>query len=257
MSDLQEDQYPTEGITLSLCGDCFFYSGPAMTCGSVKDTIGISHPQEHDHGTGSNITNYVVLGPRSHYFRCTRPRGGDVAAINNSDLEDYEGLVEFLDEHDVERPEILSLGVNGHYFIRAENGEEKWDLPAKVARTLFAGSAPASSASPVDSVWLGSCDAFVAQRKDGSRIVELHGQYPGLEATLLRTSRVLAMAMNLQDGVGYAVLWDGTMQCEPGMLRMESGRALRRFCDANGVTLEGVVVGCIACPQPAGGAGTT
>ncbi|KAH7163559.1 hypothetical protein B0J13DRAFT_38946 [Dactylonectria estremocensis] len=238
MSGLQEDQYPNEGVTLSLCGDCFFYSGPAMSCGSVEDTIGIPHPQEFDHGTGNNITNYVVLGPRSHYFRCTRPRGGDVAAISNSDLEDYEGLVEFLDEHDVERPELLSLGVNGHYFIRAENGEEKWDLPASVARTLFAGSA---SASPITGVWLGSCDAFVAQRKDGSRIVELHGQYPGLETTLLRTSCVLTMAMNLQDGMDYAVLWaDDTMQCESGMLRMESGTALRRFCNANGVALEGV-----------------
>ncbi|KAF7547861.1 hypothetical protein G7Z17_g7435 [Cylindrodendrum hubeiense] len=244
MSDLQEDEYPNEGATLSLCGDSFFYSGTAMSCGRVQDTIGIPHEQEYDHRAGGDITNYVILGPRNHYFRCTRPRGGNVAAINNSDLEDYEDLVVFLDEHDVERPDILSLGVNGHYFIRAENGEEKWDLPADVSKKLFAKP---TSISPVASVWLGCGDAFVAQRKDGTKVVELNGQYPGLEATLEKGS-VVSMAMNLQDGVGYAVLWaNGTAQCEVGMLRMDSGKALVRWCAANGVALEGVVDGCGDC----------
>ncbi|KAH6989347.1 hypothetical protein BKA56DRAFT_668497 [Ilyonectria sp. MPI-CAGE-AT-0026] len=254
MSDFQEDEYPNEGATLSLCGDSFFYSGPAMSCGRVQDTIGLPHEQEYDHRTGADITNYVVLGPRNHYFRCTRPREGNVAAINNSDLEDYEDLVVFLDEHDVERPEILSLGVNGHYFIRAENGEEKWDLPAQVTQKLFTPTA----ASPIANVWLGCGDAFVAQRQDGTKVVELHGQYPGLKETL-ENGCVVAMAMNLQDGLGYAVLWaNGTAQCEGGMLRMDCGKALERWCAANGIVLEGVLDSCGAHPPfPSGAAGHT
>ncbi|KPM40333.1 hypothetical protein AK830_g6233 [Neonectria ditissima] len=238
-STTQEELYPHEKPTLSLVGDSFFYSGSDMSCGRIQDAIGLPHELEYNHHTDSEGTVYVVLGPRQHYFRCTRPKGGEIAAINASDIEDFDDMAIFLDEHDVERPAFLSMGLSGSFYIRAENGAEKWDLPRAIRERLFG---KAATGSQVQSIWLGCKDAFVAQRADGSKVVDLRGQYPGLERALDRgrgsqnaaSGNVVALALNLYDGVRFAVLWgDGYAMCEAGMMEAASGKAFERWCSAN------------------------
>ncbi|KAK7431348.1 hypothetical protein QQZ08_002119 [Neonectria magnoliae] len=237
MSLATRDDFSHEKPTLNLVGDTFFYSGPDMSCGQVKDTIGLPRDHEFNHHTDPEGTVYVVLGVRNHYFRCTRFTEGDVAAVNASDIEDFDDMAIFLDEHDVERPEFLSMGVDGSFYIRAETGAEKWDLRQDVREALFGRAA---TGSQVQSIWLGSKDAFVAQRADGTKVVELRGQYPDLQRALDRggSGKIVALAMNLCDGVRFAVLWeDGSAMCEAGMMDMASGKAFERWCSANWFTL--------------------
>lgn len=162
--------------------------------------------------------------------------------LDDTELGDYEGLTPFLDAQDVARPRFLSLGVSGHFYIRAETGVEKWDVPGAVSSRLLQKYTGGDAA--IEGLWLGARDAFVAQRWDGGKVVDLRGRYAGLERALERRKGegeggdVAAVGMDLEGGEGFVVLWrDGRAEYDEGLMGMESGRAFERWCAANGYRL--------------------
>ncbi|KAH6889171.1 hypothetical protein B0T10DRAFT_487485 [Thelonectria olida] len=243
-SEVQPGEYPS----LSLSGDSFFFSGPKYSCGNrFHSPDGVP---SHVNNLGLNLrdnnsTVYVVLGPRNQYFRCVIPQAGEVASMNDTDLSDYEDLTVFLDHQNVARPRFLSLGAGGHFYIRAETGVEKWDVPSHVSERLLRKYTGGDAS--IEGLWLGCRDAFVAQRWDGTKLHDLRGQYPGLQRALQRrggsqeddeSADVASVAMDLEGGRGFVILWrDGRAECEEGMMRMESGRAFERWCAGNGYKL--------------------
>ncbi|KAI5457148.1 hypothetical protein BGZ63DRAFT_84007 [Mariannaea sp. PMI_226] len=236
---------PGENPTLSLCGNAYFFSGPKLCCGfRLPNQTGVTGKAPFDLDEDKYASVYVVLGPKNQFFRCIRPFVGDVASCNDSELQDYNDLTLFLDDQNVARPRFLSLGCNGHFYIRAETGVEKWDVPGPVTEQLL--KRYTSGDASIEGLWLGNGDAFVAQRWDGTKVIDLRGQYPGLQRALERRGRdpsdedadVVSVAMDLDGSTRYAVLWrDGLAECDEGMMGMESGREFKRWCDTNGYKL--------------------
>ncbi|RSL93747.1 hypothetical protein CEP52_013052 [Fusarium oligoseptatum] len=124
-----EEDYSHEPSNISLCGDSYFFSGRFRSYGRVPKAIEENNELDFDHVHGEFTTEYIVLGPNERYFRCRRIREGDVAAMNTSDLEDYEEVTDFCDDHQIERPSSLSFGPNGTFYIRSINDEEKVESP--------------------------------------------------------------------------------------------------------------------------------
>jgi hypothetical protein len=92
-------------------------------------------------------------------------------------LPDYPGLAEVLAKYRLEDggtsfgcPRYVSLGVNGHYFIRS-NSNSAWDLPRDIIEQ------PWWQGDKIKAVWLGMNDAWVVQLKNGATRKDLKGQY--------------------------------------------------------------------------------
>jgi hypothetical protein len=92
-------------------------------------------------------------------------------------LPDYPGLAEVLAKYRLEDggtnfgcPRYVSLGVNGHYFIRS-NSHSVWDLPRDILEQ------PWWQGDKIKAVWLGMNDAWVVQLKNGATRKDLKGQY--------------------------------------------------------------------------------
>ncbi|KAF7560119.1 hypothetical protein G7046_g4032 [Stylonectria norvegica] len=219
---------PDDPPALSLVGEYFFFSARWKSYGIVSNAIGDHCEVSQDHVRGDNESFYCVLGPNNNYFRCIRLHEGDIAAKNDSNLGDYEGLVEFLDEHDVERPKFLSLGTEGRYFIRAEDDAIMFKLPAS--------SGVANNPRGVESVWLGRNDTYVVQRDNGSRVVNLGHLYPGLQHALARrpSTKVLALALNLINGISFVLIWEGgQVQYETRNMVLFNDEAFEKWCKDN------------------------
>jgi len=92
-------------------------------------------------------------------------------------LPDYPGLAEVLTKYRQDDggtsfgcPRYLSLGVNGHYFIRSQ-AHSAWDLPRDLLEQSW------WKPSKIKAVWLGMNDAWVVELKDGATRQDLKGHY--------------------------------------------------------------------------------
>ncbi|KAF4973033.1 hypothetical protein FZEAL_9437 [Fusarium zealandicum] len=218
------ETFPDETPTLSLCGQDFFFTGHVTSYGRVPHVYLDHDIVRFDHMNENNLTEYLVLGPKGHYFRLTRSREGDEAAnTDTSNLEDYCGIVEFLDEHDVERPAFLYLGPDNTYYVRTDDGSEKWVLSEDIVRDALQVT-PTANQSGAQSLWLGTGGSWVVQYRNGSFNFDLKGRYVALERTLELARddelRISALALDLLGDKSFAIVYDnGVVEHETGSLR--------------------------------------
>jgi hypothetical protein len=114
-------------------------------------------------------------------------------------LPDYPGLTEVLARYgrgDGETrfgcPRYLSLGVNGHYFIKSKS-HTAWDLPEDLLKQSWwqGGKVkPVRHGGNVKAVWLGMNDAWVVELTDGTTRQDLKGQYSSNENLLERKVQI-------------------------------------------------------------------
>ncbi|KAM5354192.1 hypothetical protein ACJ41O_000842 [Fusarium nematophilum] len=225
MSD--NEDYSHEAPTLSLCGNSYFFSGPVRSYGRVPNTIGGNNRLDFNHKNGSSITEYVVLGPKEHYFRC-----------NNSNLEDYPDLTSFLADRDVERPLFLSLGPSGFYYIRSEDGSSASRFPLGRLIQAWREKAFGENIPPIQRLWFGAGGTWVVEYTSRVFDFDLKGMYGDLENEL-RSARELgtqiaALTMNLTDGKSYACVFeDGDVAYEVGEPAVFDGGEFERWCEEN------------------------
>ncbi|KAJ4323096.1 hypothetical protein N0V84_004496 [Fusarium piperis] len=231
-----DEDYSHEPPNLSLCGDSYFFSGRFRSYGRVPKALEENNEMNFDHVRGESTAEYIVLGPNERYFRCRRIREGEVAAMNSSDLEDYEQVTDFCDDHQVERPAFLCFGPYGTFYIRSEDGAEKWSLPADTVRDALQVT-PGAAQSGASSLWLGAGDSWVVQYRDGSFRFDLRGRYAALERALRQAQeegvRISGLALNPLDAYSYACVFsDGLVEYEAGQAGFD-GKEFEKWCEDN------------------------
>ncbi|RSL77619.1 hypothetical protein CEP51_008913 [Fusarium floridanum] len=231
-----EEDYSHESSNISLCGDSYFFSGRFRSYGRVPKAIEENNELDFDHVHGEFTTEYIVLGPNERYFRCRRIREGDVAAMNTSDLEDYEEVTDFCDDHQIERPASLSFGPNGTFYIRSINDEEKWNLPSHIVHDALQVT-PTATQSGAQSLWLGAGGSWVIQYRNGSFNFNLQGRYAALERALRQAQedgvRISGLALNPLDENSFACVFsDGLVEYEAGIAAFD-GKEFEMWCEEN------------------------
>lgn len=117
----------------------------------------------------------------------------------------------------------MTLGENGHYFIRDEWGAA-WNLPDSISEHVNIDN----DDDPVDRLFLGKDDAYLAQTRSGALRWNFRGNYGGLVKEIkYSTAGVRCLGMNLLDDRSYFLLFkDGRVACNPGRGR---GLTKKRF----------------------------
>ena len=125
----------------------------------------------------------------------------------------YPGLDEHFSKTPSSDPICVSLGENGHYFIHNEWGRA-WNLPDNIEKYVKSEN----DDNPVEKLWLGKDDAFVAQRRDASANWNLYGSYGSLDQKINYTDAdIRCLGLNLEDDRSYFVMFkDLSMYCNGG-----------------------------------------
>lgn len=151
-------------------------------------------------------------------------------------MEGYEQVTDFCDDHQVERPAFLCFGPHGTFYIRSEDGAEKWSLPADTVRDALQVT-PGAAQSGAQSLWLGAGGSWVAQYRDGSFRFDLRGGYAALERALRQAQeeeegvRVSGLALNPLDPCSYACVFsDGLVEYEAGTAGFDGGE-FEKWCE--------------------------
>lgn len=108
----------------------------------------------------------------------------------------YPGLEKHLRENGSDGLICLSLGEDGHYFLRSEWGAA-WNLPESTKDHV---GLPGKDYDSVELLFLGIDDAYYAETRNPAVRWDFKGNYDSLDATIRhRTPGVRCLDMNLQD----------------------------------------------------------
>ncbi|KAI0485248.1 hypothetical protein GGR56DRAFT_617389 [Xylariaceae sp. FL0804] len=199
-------------VSIALVGSNFYLCGPNGTnsaAGSPEFRRTFEHRSRDIHHA------YVALGEDNSYFlRYYNQRTREYRSTWS--LPAYPGLDRHLSENAQGDPLCVSLGEDGHYFMRGDRGSA-WNLPAQAEE--FLESRP--SDDPVVKLWLGKDDAYYAETRGGRAEWNMQGNYGSLAQELkYDNAGVRALGMNLQDNASYFVLFkDMRAQGNAGRVR--------------------------------------